>query len=166
VPTENDIERIADQEGRLIFDRFDEDVALAIGLDIRARVAAMGGAAAIDIRLWDRRLFWSAMPGTSADNEDWVERKSNAVRRFHKSTYRMVLERGGERLLPERYGAEAVASCILAGGSFPVKVRGVGCIGSVTVSGLREREDHEVVVAAICTAIGGEAGDLGLAKAG
>jgi uncharacterized protein (UPF0303 family) len=148
------IARIAAQEERLVFERFDADLALAIGLDIRARVAAIGKAAVVDVRFWDRRLFWFAMPGTTVNNEDWVRRKVNAVRRFHKSTYRLGREREGTgRLLPAEFGPEAVAECVLAGGGFPLKVRGVGCVGAVTVSGLPERQDHEMVVAALAAAL-------------
>jgi len=105
------------------------------------------------VRFWDRRLFWFAMPGTTMDNEDWVRRKVNAVRRFQKSTFRLGLEKGA-RLLPPEAGPEAVAECVLAGGGFPLKVRGVGCVGAVTVSGLPQREDHEVVVAALAGVLG------------
>ncbi|HRO13230.1 heme-degrading domain-containing protein, partial [Amaricoccus sp.] len=152
---------IAAQEARLVFDGFDADRALGIGLDIRERVAAAGKAVAIDLRLWDRRLFWFAMPGTTPDNEDWVRRKVNAVRRFQKSTFRLGLEKGG-RLLPPEAGPEAVADCVLAGGGFPLKIRGVGCVGAVTVSGLPQREDHEVVVAALAAALGVPAAEVAL----
>jgi uncharacterized protein (UPF0303 family) len=155
------IAAIAAQEGRLVFERFDADLALEIGLGIRERVAALGKAAVVDVRLWDRRLFWFAMPGTTADNEDWVRRKVNAVRRFHKSTFRLGREKGA-RMLPAEAGPEAVAECVLAGGGFPLKVRGVGCVGAVTVSGLPDRQDHEMVVAALAAALGVDPGEVAL----
>ena len=96
------IAAIAVQEERLVFERFDADMALEIGLDIRGRVAALGKAVVVDVRFWDRRLFWFAMPGTTMDNEDWVRRKVNAVRRFHKSTFRLRQERGASCCRPRR----------------------------------------------------------------
>ncbi len=155
------IARIAAQEERLVFERFNADLALAIGLDLRERAAARGRPVVIDVRFWDRRLFWFAMPGTTMDNEDWVRRKVNAVRRFHKSTFRLGREKGA-RLLPAEAGPEAVADCVLAGGGFPLTVKGVGCVGAVTVSGLPEREDHELVVAALAAALGVEPAEVAL----
>ena len=153
------IAAIAAQEERLVFERFDEGMALEIGLDIRGRVAAAGKAVVIDVRLWDRRLFWFAMAGTTVDNEDWVRRKVNAVRRYQKSTFRLKQERG-TTLLPPDAGPEAVAECVLAGGAFPLKIRGIGCVGAVTVSGMPQREDHEVVVAALAAALGVPEGEM------
>jgi len=40
------------------------------------------------------------------------------------------------------------------GGSFPITLRGTGVIGSVTVSGLPDREDHQIVVDALCDLLG------------
>ena len=39
------------------------------------------------------------------------------------------------------------ADYVLAGGGFPVTVKGAGVIGVIAVSGLPEREDHGIVVA-------------------
>ncbi len=46
----------------------------------------------IQISVWDRLLFYAALPGSSSSNFDWVRRKINVVKMFQKSTYRMVLE--------------------------------------------------------------------------
>ena len=40
------------------------------------------------------------------------------------------------------------------GGSFPINVAGTGIVGSVTVSGLPQREDHNLVVEALCLLTG------------
>ena len=47
-----------------------------------------------------------------------------------------------------------ISDYVLAGGGFPVTVKGAGVIGVIAVSGLPEREDHGVVVDALCDHLG------------
>jgi len=150
------IERIAAQEAALVFASFNEEVALAIGTAVRAAAAAEGHAIVVDVRFWDRQLFFSAMAGTSADNAEWVRRKINMVRRFHKSSYRLALEyRAAGKAISRDNGLDPMDYC-LAGGSVPIRLAGVGPVGTVTVSGVPEWIDHALVIEAM-------AGHLGLA---
>jgi uncharacterized protein (UPF0303 family) len=48
------------------------------------------------------------------------------------------------------------------GGSFPLLVRGTGCVGAVTVSGLPQRVDHELVVEALAARCGVPLNDVAL----
>ena len=149
-----DIQKIIDQEQGLVFAAFDEHTAFAIGSAIRERAVREALSLVADVRLWDRPLFYCAMPGTTGDNPHWVRRKANLVQRMHKSTYRIALEMDSpERVFPERR-ALPTADYAIAGGGFPIRVKGIGVVGAVTVSGLHERDDHEVAVAAICEQLG------------
>ena len=158
----DDIRTIERQEAELVFDRFDEAVAFEIGSAIRARALRENLPIIVDIRTFDRPLFYAAMPGSNASNPDWARRKINVVRRFLKSTYRMVLEQQRpDRTFKPGEGLD-VADYVLAGGGFPVTVEGAGVIGAVAVSGLPEREDHGVVVDALCAHLGIDARGLAL----
>jgi uncharacterized protein (UPF0303 family) len=148
--TAEDIAKIIEQERGLVFAEFDEHVAFAIGSAIRERAVRETLGLVADVRLWDRPLFYCAMPGTTGDNPNWVRRKANLVQRVLKSSYRVALETDApERVFPERR-ALPQADYAIAGGGFPIRVKGIGVVGAVTVSGLHERDDHEVGVAAIC----------------
>lgn len=157
-----DIEKIIQQERTLVFASFDEQTAFEIGSVIRSRAQRESLGLVADVRLWDRPLFYCAMPGTTADNPNWVRRKANLVQRLQKSSYRVVLEMDiAERLFPERR-ALPQADYAMAGGGFPIRVSGIGVVGAVTVSGLKERDDHEVVVRSLCEVIGLDAAALAL----
>lgn len=151
---EIDAAKIAEQEAKLVFDGFDEAKAFALGSLIRERGLAANMPIVIEIRLWDRLLFYAALPGSTSSNTDWVRRKLNVVKMFHKSTYRMVLtEQRPDRTFKPGTGLSA-ADYVLAGGGFPITVKGVGVVGGIGVSGLPEREDHAVVVDALCEMLG------------
>jgi uncharacterized protein (UPF0303 family) len=61
----------------------------------------------------------------------------------------------------EKYGLPT-ADYASHGGSFPLTVAGAGIIGTVTVSGLPQRADHELVVEALCAQIGKNYANLAL----
>ncbi|GGA47166.1 heme-degrading domain-containing protein [Pelagibacterium lentulum] len=143
-------------ENDLVFERFDEEIAFEIGSTIRELARAEHLGIVCDIRFWDRQLFYMALPGTSADNPDWVRRKINVVKRFGKSSYRMVLERKAtpqNRAFPADSGLSA-ADYVLAGGGFPIRIKNVGVVGAITVSGVPEHLDHMLVVRGICQHLG------------
>ena len=73
-----DLARIALQEERLQFERFDADVAWEIGSYLRNAAAKQGKAIAIDITLAGMPLFFHSMLGTSPSNADWIRRKKRA----------------------------------------------------------------------------------------
>lgn len=161
-----DIERIKRQEATLVFERFDEAVAFEIGSAIRARALKEQLPIVVDIRTFDRPLFYAAMPGSNASNPDWARRKINVVKRYLRSTYRLVLEQQRpDRTFKVGEGLDS-ADYVLAGGGFPVAVKGAGVIGVIAVSGLPEREDHNVVVDALCTHLGADRAELTLSPSG
>lgn len=147
-----DIDLVKKQELELVLGQFDEAVAFAIGNSVRERALAEGLSLVVDIRTWDRQLFFAATPGTSADNAEWVRRKINTVRRYQRASYRMVLERGEGPFSPQS-GADS-ADYVIAGGGFPIRVTGAGIIGCITISGLPGRRDHGVAVDALCDHLG------------
>ena len=150
----DDIAKIIEQEQGLAFSRFDELVAFSIGQRVRERALEGGLKLVVDVRLWDRQMFYASMPGTTGDNPHWVERKVNTVRRLLKSSYRVVLERTfEERVFPPQRALDA-HDYALAGGAFPIVMAGLGPVGCVTISGLTERQDHQIAVDAVCDELG------------
>ena len=148
----DDIALVKQQELDLALSRFDEDVAFALGSAIRDRALRENLSLVVDIRTWDRQMFFAATAGTGPDNAEWVRRKINSVRRFQRASYRLVLERG-DGLFPEIFNAPAT-DFVIAGGGFPIRVAGAGIIGCLSISGLPGRDDHGVAVAALCDHLG------------
>jgi uncharacterized protein (UPF0303 family) len=151
---DEDLARIAVQEQELQFASFDEETAWRIGSQIRTLAVARKLSLVVDVRRFGQPLFYAALPGTTPDNPEWIRRKGNVTSRFHRSSYAIRLEMDEKKSsLFERYGLP-VADYAAHGGSFPLRVLGAGVIGSVTVSGLPDRADHQLAVEALCSELG------------
>lgn len=143
---ENDLARIAAQEEMLQFQSFDAETAWTVGSQLREAALARGAAVAIDIQLSGHSLFFTALRGATPDNGDWIRRKRNVVLRFRRSSYAVGLELQQQgTTLEEKFGVDT-AEYAAHGGCFPILLRGTGCVGTMTVSGLPQREDHELIV--------------------
>ena len=107
---DTDIALIKKQETQLVFDEFNELVAHSLGERIRERALREKLTIVVDIRTFDRQVYFMALPGTTADNAEWVRRKFNLVRQVQKSSYRAVLENK----------TDAATSCRDAGSTMPI----------------------------------------------
>jgi len=157
-----DLERIALEERELRLPRFDAQVAWDLGTRLRSLAVERGLKLVIDVRRFGQPLFYAALDGTTPDNAEWVRRKGNTVARFHRSSYAtgLMMKAKGTTLV-ERYGLP-VADYAGDGGSFPIAVEGAGIVGSATVSGLPQRDDHNLVVEALCGMLGRDFASLRL----
>jgi uncharacterized protein (UPF0303 family) len=148
-----DIVGIIHQEAELHFPHFDHNTAWTLGLTLRELAISRKLPIVIDVRRFgnpEQPLFYTALPGTTPDNPRWVQRKSNVVARFHRSSYQVGLHlQNTGATFSEKY-ALPDADYATHGGSFPIHVIGTGVIGSVTVSGLPQREDHNLAVEGLC----------------
>lgn len=140
------VAQITEQESRLIFDRFSVSTAHAIGMSLLDHGRQHSLPIVIDITRSGQCLFHTALEGATADNAQWVQRKMRVVQRFgHSSLYMGALCRTKGVSLEEKY-LLPLNEYAAHGGSFPVAVKDCGIIGSVTVSGLPQIDDHELVV--------------------
>jgi uncharacterized protein (UPF0303 family) len=157
-----DIDIILAQETALVFQSFSEAEAFALGCHVVRLAESRGQGVFIDIRLWDRVLFTHAMAGTSCDNEDWVRRKVNVVKRFQMSSYRKGLEMKRDGKSFGEASGTSDADYAAHGGGFPIRLKQGPVIGCVTVSNLPQREDHKLTVEAIALHLGLDPADFAL----
>ena len=157
-----DLERIAWQERELRLPRLDARLAWELGVQLRTMALERGLAVVIEVRRFGQPLFYAALEGTTPDNVEWVRRKSNVVAHFHRSSYAVGLKlKAKNESLADQQGLP-LGDYATHGGSFPLAVEGAGTVGSVTVSGLPQRADHELVVEALCGLLGRDYAELRL----
>ena len=136
-------------------------MAWEIGMRLRTLAEERSLPIVVDVRRFGQPLFYTARKGTTPDNVSWVQRKSNVVARFHRSSYGVGLTMKSKNDSLEARGLP-ISDYASHGGSFPLAVKGAGIVGSVTVSGLPQRADHELVVEALCALLGKDYASLKL----
>ena len=161
-----DLDRIAIQESTIILPAFTPEIAWQLGTLLRDLAIARKYSIVVDVRRFGsphQQLFYMALEGTTPDNARWVQRKINTVARMHRSSYRVGLTLALENIsFSDRFGLPE-ADYAAHGGCFPLRVAAAGVVGAVTVSGLPQREDHNLVVEALCILTGHDHDALKLA---
>jgi uncharacterized protein (UPF0303 family) len=133
-------------ESRFVLDAFDHSAAWRLGTLMVEHALREDAPIIIDIRRPGLVLFRSALAGTTAENEAWLERKARTVFRFETSTALLEARFAAQGIDLSTAGWFDTKRFAAAGGSFPLRVHGVGVVAAVTVSGLTSNEDHDFVI--------------------
>lgn len=147
--TEETLAALLREEETIQFSEFSNETAWRIGSRL-VELATQGDlGVTIDICRNGQQLFHCALAGTAPDNDEWIKRKNRVVNRYsHSSLYVGMRYRSQgttfeekSRLDPDEYAAH--------GGAFPIIIAHVGVVGTVTVSGLAQEDDHALVISAL-----------------
>lgn len=154
------IAEVVDQQRRLVLPRFDNDDAWDLGCRLVELARERDLPITVDVRRHGHVLFHASRPGTTPDNDTWVERKARVADRFGAPSFLVGLRaRRAGRTFAEQSGLP-VQEYAAHGGSVPLTVRDVGPVGTVTVSGLAQSDDHDLAIEALtwlCARLGGGA---------
>jgi uncharacterized protein (UPF0303 family) len=139
----------------IIFDRFDQTDAWTLGVAMHAESTKRNYPIVIDIRRGETPMFSVMLPGASELNFDWARRKRNLtlLTGVASWTHAENLAQGDDVLAvmgldPRDYTAH--------GGCVPIRVRGVGIVATVTISGLPQKEDHDFAMACLLDYLNGQ----------
>ncbi|MCL9782456.1 heme-degrading domain-containing protein [Vibrio sp. S4M6] len=137
---------LLDQEKQLLFAEFDNNIAWQIGCALKQAAEKCSAKVAIEVYAFEQVLFSYAMQGTSMDNQEWIRRKRQSVMRFgHSTFFSGQYNASKKRDFESQPHIDAKEYCT-HGGAFPIRLKSGGLIGVVTVSGLPQEEDHNLVV--------------------
>jgi uncharacterized protein (UPF0303 family) len=140
----------------LTLNHFTAEDAFSIGCSIRNRLRELSESpAVVNIALANSQsvIFHAASrSGILPDNDTWVARKRNSVLRWGVSTWALNNKyQGNEEAFAAKFALGTRAGeFAIHGGGFPVRVKGVeGVVAVIVVSGLKQDQDHQVVVEAL-----------------
>ena len=130
------------EEQLLILDSLDVADAMEIGEIAKSFGVMRDLPIAVEVRFGDWIIYHASLPGSTAENQWWIDRKARVVLLKHHSTmYERVSaeERGIDwhkenGLLDETHA--------IHGGGLPLITKNEGCVGVLLISGLPQVEDH------------------------
>lgn len=145
------IAKIETEVAELQFTRFTNDDAVALGQLLVQLGVGRNLPIAVSICKPNHILFRAALDGATPDNDYWLDAKSRTAARYLVPSLLVGLRarRNGGRA--EDNPMFDTSTHAAHGGSFPLYIRGVGPVATVTVSGLPQLEDHKLVVEALRT---------------
>ena|SRR5258705_8334574 len=143
------LKQLLQEEQELQFTKFNEATAWRIGGQLVEHGMQENLPVTIDITRGDHQLFHASLRGTSVDNDEWIKRKVRLVYRFGHSSFYIgqLLKSKGKRIEDAYLLSESLYAP--HGGCFPVIVKDTGVIGTITLSGLAQEDDHKLVVQVI-----------------
>ena len=145
------LEELLAQEETLQFTHFDEETAWQLGLWLVEYARDNELPVTIDIRLREHQLFHASRPGTSIENDGWVERKARLVNRFAHSSFYLGQLLESEGVTMEEKWQLSKSEYAPFGGCFPIIIKNEGMVGTIAISGLPQDEDHAHAVKALKT---------------
>ena len=143
------LKEIEQQEKDLQFCEFTSETALEIGNILIELAKKDNLAVTFDITRNGHQLFHYAREGTSPDYDRWIKGKIKVVTLLNKSSHyvEIMLKKLGQSI-DEVYHLDT-REYFPDGGCFPIRIKNVGLVGTITVSGLTSKEDHGLAVKAI-----------------
>lgn len=131
--------------------KFDADVAWKLGTLLREKSLEYSRPVAINISTPSGQTLFHTLtkPGASLDNDGWIARKRKVVVRFNRASFYMGCKARAEGKSISSFGLDE-KEYAFHGGGFPIRVQSVEpIVAIVVVSGLRQDQDHGLVVEAL-----------------
>jgi uncharacterized protein (UPF0303 family) len=137
------------EEQLLLLPSLDNSDCIEIGQIATELATSQSLPIAIQVRLGDWIIYHAALPGSTTENDWWINRKARVVRlKQHSTLYERVLaqEQGIDwhkenNLLDETHA--------IHGGGIALKTKDQGFLGTLLISGLPHIEDHLFGVAVL-----------------
>ena len=134
---------------RIELDKFNNRLALEMGLSILELARDRSQTIAINVSRLNHCVFQFIDDTLPADKHEWLRRKANVAKHFEESSLSVKKDLiKGKMTLEKTFGLDD-ANFVARGGSIPIFVRGIGMIATITISGLRDEEDHQLIIDAL-----------------
>ena len=143
---ETTLDKLLAEDHAFLFDSFDQATAWRVGSAAVDIITERRLAMAVRILIGEYEVFKATVGGVLQDTDPWLEGKAMTVRRFDQASLLVRLRAEAEPELLEGLDLDVYRT---HGGAVPIRVAGIGTIGSIATSGAPDRTDHAVATEAL-----------------
>ncbi len=134
---------------KITLPKFSNDIALKLGLKIIDLARERNQKIAVEICRLNHSIFLYVDDSLPADKHNWLQRKANVAKHFEESSLSVKNDlKNGNMTLAETFQLSD-KDYLAKGGSIPLFVENAGMVATVTVSGLTDVEDHQIILDAL-----------------
>ncbi|OKP94240.1 heme-binding protein [Paenibacillus sp. P46E] len=139
-----------EQEDKYKFEEITQQDICQLGEYLKGISLQLDRPVAIEAALGNFVVFRFYPEGRGIHEETWIAGKRNTVMAFGLSSKHMMLKMLGKGLTQSHtFAALDPGKFALSGGGFPLKLKNGLLVGSICASGLRDDDDHNVLIQAL-----------------
>ena len=130
-------------------EKFTNSMGLEMGLAIIHLAKERDQKIAVEISRLNQTIFLYVDDTLPADKHNWLRRKANVAKLFEESSLKAKNDLiNGNMTLENPFGLDE-KDYIAKGGAIPIFVKDAGMVATITVSGLKDVDDHQIIIDAL-----------------
>lgn len=134
---------------KITLKEFTNTMALDMGLKVIELAKSRSQHIAIEIKRLNHTVFLYVDDTLPADKHNWLRRKANVAVLFEESSLSVKEDLAEGNMSLEDTFALKENTYVAKGGAIPLFVENAGIVGTITVSGLKDVEDHQIIIDAL-----------------
>lgn len=136
-------------ERQLLVESFTNRLAFEMGQNVVALAKQKNLAIGVAVARLNHTVFLYLDDGMPADKHNWLRRKSNVAKHFEESSLAVKRDLAEKDMsLDGTFGLDE-KDFTASGGSIPIVAAATGLVGTITVTGLPDVDDHQLIVDAL-----------------
>ncbi|MDQ8750659.1 heme-degrading domain-containing protein [Elizabethkingia miricola] len=134
---------------KIELDRFSNRMAFDMGVKIIDLAKSRNQHIAVEVCRLNQTVFLYVDDTLPVDKHNWLRRKANIARQFEESSLSVKNDlKEGNMSLEKTFGLDE-RDFLAKGGAIPIFVKNGGMIAVITISGLHDEEDHNIIIEAL-----------------
>jgi uncharacterized protein (UPF0303 family) len=134
---------------KIELNKFDNSMAFEMGSKVIELAKHRNQHIAIEIVRLNQTIFLYIDDGLPMDKHNWLRRKTNVAKQFEESSLSVKNDLKEKKISLDKTFALDNKDFLAKGGALPIFVDGAGMVAIITVSGLHDEEDHNIIIDAL-----------------